>query len=380
MVWDIFCKVIDNYGDASSAWRLARQLTIEHNIKVRLWLDELETLSRLCKALDPDCPVQTLNGIDIRKYSSLEDSTWDIEPIHTVIEMFGCGLPHLYQKHLNPPFPKWIHLDYLSAEAWIESCHGLSSPQGINQKKHFLFPGFTEKSAGLLREKNLLQDRDGYRSQKQCRDDLFSTLRWVDQPNTLSISLFSYPHAPIENLLQSCARSRQASVIFLPEAQRYSAIEKFFAAPISPYQTLRKGHLSVHPLPFLPPDDYDRLLWSCDLNFVRGEDSFVRAQWAARPFIWHIYPQNDDSHQVKLHAFYQRYQQNLPASCASALNAMTKAWNNSAPVQEHWEFFLSHQAPLLFHAQHWSNFLSLQDDLATRLIKFCRPSSTIAAL
>jgi hypothetical protein len=35
------------------------------------------------------------------------------------------------------------------------------------------------------------------------------------------------------------------------------------------------------------------LLWLCDLNFVRGEDSFVRAQWAARPLVWQIYPQQE---------------------------------------------------------------------------------------
>lgn len=56
-------------------------------------------------------------------------------------------------------------------------------------------------------------------------------------------------------------------------------------------------------LPRLTQRDYDRLLWSCDLNFVRGEDSLVRALWAGKPFVWHIYPQHDEAHHAKLDAF-----------------------------------------------------------------------------
>jgi uncharacterized repeat protein (TIGR03837 family) len=45
------------------------------------------------------------------------------------------------------------------------------------------------------------------------------------------------------------------------------------------------------------------MLWGCDLNFVRGEDSLIRALWAGQPFIWHIYPQDDHAHHAKLEAF-----------------------------------------------------------------------------
>ena len=68
-----------------------------------------------------------------------------------------------------------------------------------------------------------------------------------------------------------------------------------------------RGALTVRVLPFVPQDDYDRLLWACDVNFVRGEDSFVRAQWAGQPFLWHIYLQDENLHHVKLRAFLQRY-------------------------------------------------------------------------
>ena len=51
--WDIFCRVIDNFGDIGVSWRLARQLVAEHNLDVRLWVDDLNTFCRLCPQASP---------------------------------------------------------------------------------------------------------------------------------------------------------------------------------------------------------------------------------------------------------------------------------------------------------------------------------------
>ena len=75
----------------------------------------------------------------------------------------------------------------------------------------------------------------------------------------------------------------------------------------APGAAATRGALTVRVLPFVAQPDYDKLLWACDFNFVRGEDSFVRAQWAGKPFVWHIYPQDENLHHVKLRAFLQRY-------------------------------------------------------------------------
>ena len=56
-------------------------------------------------------------------------------------------------------------------------------------------------------------------------------------------------------------------------------------------------------LPWLTQVDFDHLLWASDCNFVRGEDSLVRALWAGKPLVWHIYPQHDNAHHAKLDAF-----------------------------------------------------------------------------
>jgi len=39
--WDVFCNVVDNYGDAGVCWRLARQLVAKHNLEVRLFVDAI---------------------------------------------------------------------------------------------------------------------------------------------------------------------------------------------------------------------------------------------------------------------------------------------------------------------------------------------------
>ena len=41
LAWDIFCTVIDNYGDIGICWRLARQLRVDDGQRVRLWVDDL---------------------------------------------------------------------------------------------------------------------------------------------------------------------------------------------------------------------------------------------------------------------------------------------------------------------------------------------------
>jgi hypothetical protein len=86
----------------------------------------------------------------------------------------------------------------------------------------------------------------------------------------------------------------------------------------------------VHAVPFVSQDDYDRLLWLADLNFVRGEDSFVRAQWAEQPFVWQIYPQADNAHLEKLDAALALYLAPLPDTTREAVRHFWHAWN--API------------------------------------------------
>jgi len=130
-------------------------------------------------------------------------------------------------------------------------------------------------------------------------------------------------------------------------------------------------------VPFLPQDRYDELLWACDVNFVRGEDSFVRAQWAAHPFIWHIYPQKEGAHWIKLEAFLDRYLEGLEPQAARAVRKLWDAWNAGGEVPDvpadlegAWGLCIERREALRAHARAWAGRLQMQPELAGRLVKF----------
>src|SRR5574340_1548886 len=90
VTWDIFCNVVDNYGDIGVAWRLARGLAREHGLAVRLWVDDLRTFHRIWPAIDPLAAGQTSEGVAICAWRTPFVAT---EPARVVIEAFGCALP-----------------------------------------------------------------------------------------------------------------------------------------------------------------------------------------------------------------------------------------------------------------------------------------------
>ncbi|MCK6396780.1 elongation factor P maturation arginine rhamnosyltransferase EarP, partial [Zoogloea sp.] len=174
MRFDLFCRVIDNYGDIGVCWRLARQLAAEHGHPVRLWVDDLRSLQPLLPESDPGATAQTQHGVEIRHWPTAtgEEFTenWSADAADAVgdvvIEAFACELPPAFVAAMaaiatQARPPAWINLEYLSAESWAEDCHGLASPHPtLPLTKYFFFPGFGERSGGLLRESELLARRD----------------------------------------------------------------------------------------------------------------------------------------------------------------------------------------------------------------------------
>ena len=65
---DMFCRVIDNFGDAGIAWRLAQSLRTEKNWRVRLIIDDAATLSAMVPEVDTSLVEQTVSGIRIRRW------------------------------------------------------------------------------------------------------------------------------------------------------------------------------------------------------------------------------------------------------------------------------------------------------------------------
>jgi hypothetical protein len=99
----------------------------------------------------------------------------------------------------------------------------------------------------------------------------------------------------------------------------------------------------------------------------------VRAQWAARPFVWHIYPQLEDAHLVKLDAFLAHYKNGMSPEPAAAVDAMWQAWNSGANgIETRWQAFKAVLPQLAEHACGWAGRVARHGDLASNLMQLVR--------
>ena len=376
--WDIFCKVIDNFGDAGVAWRLARALAAGHGIDVTLWLDRPAALARIEPGIAADAALQRARGVTVRRWT---DPPADTAPAAVVVEAFGCGLPEgcLRAMAARTRAPHWFVLEYLSAEPWVDGAHGLASPHPrLPLARRFWFPGFTAASGGLLRERGLLGERDAFVRDAPAQAALWASLRVpAPAPDEVRASIFCYPDAPLPALLDAWAAGAQAVVCVVPDGVATAALERWSgaAAPRPGTAPLVRGPLSVHVIPFVAQDAYDRLLWACDVNFVRGEDSLVRAQWAARPCVWQPYAQDAGAHLAKLAAFADRYTAGLAPAVGLAVRRLWQAWNRhpeALPIGAAWLEFERARPDLLQHGPAWAAQLAALPEFAAGLVKAAR--------
>ncbi len=383
--WDVFCRVVDNYGDAGVAWRLARQLAAEHALDVTLWLDRVATLARIEPGLDPLARVQRHRGVTLRL---LDESAGADDLPEVVVEGFGCGLPERYLEKMaasaGPPL--WFNLEYLSAEPWVDAVHGLASPLPRRSlTRYFWFPGFTCHTGGLIREAGLFEARDGYLNEASAarprRDSVHDAGAGgggsPDAPGErrdgLDIVLFCYPNRALPALFEAWSEGDEAIRCTLPEGVATAALDTWLHGDV-PHagQSVTHGRLALRIRPFSTQEAFDRLLWASDLNFVRGEDSFVRAQWAARPFVWQPYPQDEQAHVLKLEAFVDRYTAGLPEPGLGALRVFWGAFNaeDGTATAAAWPAFRAVFGPLGRHGRAWADRLAELPDLAAGLVEF----------
>ena len=372
----IFCRVIDNYGDVGICWRLARQLTTEHGILVILWVDDLASLCRICPQVRLGRAVQEVAGVTVRHWRTQDGvfSAQDVADI--VVEFFGCELPAGYVTAMaaRVPQPVWFNLEGLSAEEWVEGCHTLTSPHPrLPLIKYFFFPGFTERTGGLLHETELQDRRRQFQADKAGVAAFMIRLGMtLAETATLKVSLFCYPHAPVLTLFEAWQSGAHSITCLVPEGVAVDAVTAFLGAPAIPGATRTVGALTLRVIPFLTQLDYDRLLWACDVNFVRGEDSFVRAQWAGKPFVWHIYPQDENLHHVKLRAFLERF-----APGPGSVNQLWLYWNDAKSpraegddLAESWRTFVADRVAITARVGQWQQDVLANGDLATNLLHF----------
>jgi uncharacterized repeat protein (TIGR03837 family) len=357
--WDIFCKVIDNFGDIGVCWRLACNLAARGQ-QVRLWVDDASALSWMAQP--------GASGVQVRAWTAQAPQTGVDWPGDVVVEAFACDVDAAWIASYNTPEciaapaikqgssgqfgiknsaangkrPVWINLEYLSAETFAQRSHGLPSPTlsgpAAGMTKWFYYPGFTANSGGLLREADLLARLAQFKPQ-----DWLKQMDLGSAPNSGSdgvaeqiISLFCYEPQALKPWLEQLARGPQRTRLLVAHGRAAAAVREVLGSlpdPVSASQItpqingiLREQlsvseRLSIHYLPTLTQLDYDHLLWSGQFNCVRGEDSLVRALWAGKPFVWHIYPQDDGAHADKLDAFLDWLQ--APAD----LRLLHHVWN-----------------------------------------------------
>ncbi len=371
MRWDLFCSIVDNLGDIGVCWRLARQLAAEHAASVRLWVDDLATFRQLAPTLDSGAAVQRLGDIELREWRTPFAL---VEPADIVVETFGCELPAAYVEAMAKRVraPVWINLEYLSAETWVEGCHGLPSPHPqLPLVKYFFFPGFTANTGGVIIERGLTRRRRTFQRDGAATREFLDGLGVAPQTQgEVLVSVFCYPQAPLIVLLEAfAAGSRPIRVISFDGTPGAQALRAFGLGGRH-----RRGTLAGEILPFLAQDDYDRVLWACDWNFVRGEDSMVRAQLAARPLVWQAYPQLGNAHGIKLQAFLDRYCGS--AEIRSSVDALWLSWNALMPapgLAGAWAECMEerNQAGLATAAGQWPAHLEALGDLAGNLHNFC---------
>ena len=313
-LWDVFCTVIDNHGDLGVCWRLARQLN-QAGQRVRLWVDDASALAWMA----PDRPQGPAGAIDVLPWSAATrpDTLATLEPADVWIEAFGCHLPEPFVAHgastrARPPV--WINLEYLSAETQARRNHGLHSPvmsgPAKGWVKRFYYPGFTPDTGGLLRETGLIEHQQGFDRQAWRARHAPALAQGAHL-----VSLFCYEPSHLKPWLQDLART--GDHLLVTPGRALAAVRS--ALPELP------GALSWSALPYCDQDGFDQMLWACDLNLVRGEDSLVRAIWAGQPLVWHLYPQHDGAHRAKLEAFLDWL--GAPAS----LRRFHRVWNDIEP-------------------------------------------------
>ena len=357
IVCHLICKVIDFFGDIGVAWRIAKQLKVDFNVEVHLLIDDLLTAQRLIPSIDISFQKQTIDGIFIYRCDFTEDSTSLPPPPNFVFNLFNIDLPHIYKTLIKRNKSKYIAIEYLSAEPWVDNFHlkpSIDPKSGLI--KTFFYPGFTNQTGGLIREKGLFLRRTNF--DKSKRKKVIQSLG--GNPNLYSISLFYYPIQKIEVFLDAIDHLKKTIQFFIPQ-YLFDLLRLE-----STYQSI-----NIIPYPFLNHDDFDDLLWSCDLNFVRGEDSWIRAIWAGKPFIWQPYIQENNIHLIKLKAFLKRYCEGCDQDLSEVLIKMHDDWSNNKFNEVLWHSFFKLQPQLEAFALKQSHHYFKEPSFVESLVDYC---------
>lgn len=380
---DIFCNVIDNYGDAGVCLHLAR--TLSEHLVIRLFCNNMAVIKQIMTKEDE------LN-------LNLQIISWE-QPLTTyqnpdfVICAFSCRLDQIVIDKLKQEQTVVINLEYLSAEQWVEDCHGLPSfSDQLNT--YFFFPGFTQKTGGLNVDQHFKQ---------LCSEhvqNLITKEQVLNQSATSQIrkiNIFSYENPAVKDFISGLEQDTSLNEITLFSDLAINNVNKLYQLNLN-NQAEQGAHINDHicfkTSPMISQAEFDQYLINADINLVRGEDSIIRAMHTGNPFLWQIYIQEDNVHITKLQSFldvmgrvltqiYQEQQKSEPSYTDyiklpdnyqeefKYLEQCMLAYNEGSNVKFEQNFKVSdfvNRTHKLFIA--YAQYLNQQETLAERLLAF----------
>ena len=308
---DIFCEIIDNFGDIGVVYRISKELKkIFQNVRIRMVLNRLEEFKAINKKVK-DIDFQEIDGLICVTEKYVKENAETFGTADVFIEAFGCNVPEEYIKRAKENSKLWINLEYLSGEKWIEDFHLCESLiDSKTLKKIFYMPGFSEKSGGVIIDSGFLERKEyGKNNREKVLKKYFSHM---DIKDKLIGTVFSY-EKNFDNLLEVLKDyERETLLILMGEKTQKSFSEILQKKLIENFGKIVKyGKITMMYADFLSQEEYEEVISAADFNFTRGEDSFVRGILLEKPFMWHIYLQEEKAHMDKIKAFTERFRESV---------------------------------------------------------------------
>ena len=311
---DIFCEIIDNFGDIGVVYRISKELKkIFQNVRIRIVLNRLEEFKAINKKVK-DVDYQEIDGLICVTEKYVKENMESFGVSDVFIEAFGCNVPEEYVKAAKENSKLWINLEYLSGEKWIEDFHLCESLiDSKTLKKIFFMPGFSEKSGGVIIDSGFLERM---KFGKENRDEVFKKyFKDFDLKDKFIGTVFSY-EKNFENLLETLKNYEKETVLLLMGEKTQKSFSEILKKNLTEdYGNIVKyGKITMIYSDFFSQEEYEEIISASDFNFTRGEDSFVRGIILGKPFMWHIYLQEEKAHMDKIKAFTDRFKESIEVS------------------------------------------------------------------
>ena len=338
---DIFCEVIDNYGDVGVAYRLAREFKrIYPHKRLRFFINKTEEINLIKKSND----IEIITYKDIFKVENSAD---------LIIETFACEIPKEYMDKALRSSKLIINLEYFSAEDWVDDFHLQESFLGGSLKKYFFIPGLSKKSGGILLDNEFLERKKQVEENREYYLEKFE----IKEKYDLVGSVFSY-EKNFDSLIKELKKLDKKVLLLVLSEKTQKNFIKYFD------NSNNYDKIKAVKLPFFTYDKYEELLSLCDFNLVRGEDSFVRALLLGKPFLWHIYPQEENIHIQKLNSFLEKYCPNN--------NELKDTFINYNVNRDNFSYFFKNFKEIEEHNRKYANYLIENCNLIEKLINFIK--------